>query len=122
MKEKKATLKGAHGALGVVYGKLTEADDIIDAVYEALPKKYRKPFASRAEKLARLYRYADKIDMSDAMYNLVKAQALDYAIGKSSQIGAQKWRESLPKGWDSPRGPGTGSRFTQSTISHWSRF
>lgn len=122
MKEKKSTLKGATGALGVVYGKVTEAADFIDAVYDALPTKRRKPFAKLHEKLARLYRYSDEIDMKKAFVNLVKAQALDYAIGKSSQIGAQKWKDSLPKGWDSPRGPGTGQRFTQSAINRWSRF
>lgn len=97
--QKRQPPKALARAFGIATGA-TEAIDLIDAFYEALPKEYRlKKKPSRAddrwgyrisreptpqEKLLQLYIHWDKVDFEAAMINVVKNHLIDGVIGTIS--------------------------------------
>lgn len=87
----RASVAGVPVVLGVVNG-VSEALDALDAVHDALPSKYQaKPVpigngkwraATAIEKGRALYRNADKIDLGQALANLIKEQVQDAFFGR----------------------------------------
>lgn len=122
VRERKATIAGGTRAVTVVYGAVTEAKDVIEAVWQALPRSSRTPGANVTQMTQDLWRHYDEIDVSTAVQNLIYNQAIDAVIGKANKVGLKRWQQDLPAWWRSPRGPAMGSRYTQSTIASWSRF
>lgn len=76
-------------ALGVA----TEIGDFVDAFWDALPAKYRKPNPdgpiSLSEKLWILYKHLDEIDQWEAMKNYLDNDMEDKAIGAYQGAGAK---------------------------------
>lgn len=100
---------GPSKILSKILSSITEAGDVIDAVYDALPDKIRKkawgkyapkgekgvpPVVSPQMKLKVLYENADKIDVKKALRNVVAEQVADRAWAQQSQ-----WTQ---KGYRSP--------------------
>lgn len=85
--EKKIRAMGpAASAISKAFQHMTEINDSIDALYEAIPPKDRlkyrpgKPIADW-EKARHVAKNWDKVDVAQAMINLVKNQAVDKVIG-----------------------------------------
>lgn len=77
----KVTQKGFHA--------LTEYQDAVDAVYDALPKKLRRALKKKyegdpnvAQKTWEIYQNFGKIDGAEAIKNLAENHIEDYVIGK----------------------------------------
>lgn len=83
VKERKLTLRTAGGiALHVAEG-ITEGLDGLDAIWWALPKKYRKGKTPQG-KAWDLYLHWDKVDVQKMMVNLLRNELTDRAIGRIS--------------------------------------
>lgn len=74
----------------------TESIDTINAIYLALPEQYRPKFrntdyelrsATIPQKMRALIEHADKIDLQQAIENLIFEQAEDYVYGKIGKAG-----------------------------------
>lgn len=81
-KTKERKIKGQQGGirkfLGWVVSNASEAFDLLDALHDALPKKYQaKPGATLKEKFDALYANSDKIDMAKAMEGIINDAATD---------------------------------------------
>lgn len=104
-KERKAYVTAKwHIAEGLI-GFATEATDAIDAVFKALPYKYRSrrgrkyPFTNQ-EKLERLWKHWDKVDLGEAANNLAMNELKDRFFGKvGRELGKQARRHGLPHGF-----------------------
>lgn len=91
-KEKKSAASTAafrilRGALGT-----TEALDLLDAVWGALPIQYRvgrSPF----EKMHDLVTHWDKLSATDVVLNIVKNQLEDAIIGRVNQLGSGAFKQ-----------------------------
>lgn len=83
-KEKKTRAKNAAvlGFIGGSLGALSEANDVIDALYEALPREYQSGgnFVDRAHDVLEHF---DHIDAAQAIQNLVLNELEDRAIGRA---------------------------------------
>lgn len=76
-----------------ILGALTEAGDLIDAIYKAIPAKgthrrwkgrdgkWREAAITPQGKLAFIYANWQKVDISDALWNIVENEAEDRAFG-----------------------------------------
>lgn len=62
---------------------ITEYQDLLDALFEALPKELRKQFKSKGPimKSAFVWHHLDKVDIGDAIVNIAWNQFEDYVIG-----------------------------------------
>ena len=91
VKERKIRTKTEAVAMviGGAFGAVTEVGDLIQDLWNALPKKYKrysfykgKPVKpSKYNMLKQLYRHWDKVDMNVAVENWAKSQASDAVIG-----------------------------------------
>lgn len=99
-KERKTRLSPAISAILKGVSKATEGVDFVNALYDALPPQYRpryrktkheKRAVTPQEKMKALWENADKIDISEAIENLISNQIEDYVYGK---IGQQAGRNS----------------------------
>ncbi len=72
----------ASGALKTVLNIVTESKDVVDALFKALPPKYRERGASPQRKAAILWKHRDKIDPAVAIRELIKNQAEDAVYGR----------------------------------------
>lgn len=83
--DRKARIAGwqAFQAVQGAFHKLTEYQDLEDALYKALPKQYQtckgKPFGC---KTAQLVRHWDKVDVVDAIVNVVANEVQDQLAGR----------------------------------------
>lgn len=73
-------------------GGLTEMKDLVDAIYDAIPKRlkpkgYGKPFTPQ-EKLLYLYEHPEQVDIRRALYNWLLNEGQDAAIGKLGRLSA----------------------------------
>jgi len=114
VRERKLNLKSKLGRIGVLFGWLGEANDAIDAVWQALPNEYRHRVGKGNKhtpqgKLRDLWDHYDQIDMWEAMKNLAYNQAVDFAVGKFNQVG----NEAYFRGFDDLgiTGPAVGPGF-----------
>lgn len=111
--EKEQKFKGSSGAARMIFGKLargkealTEMDDFIDNIFEALPKKTQKELKGRKTpqgKLKKIYDNFDKVDWEQAAKNIAKnyiedkmmgralreADRISDALGHKSRLGAR---------------------------------
>lgn len=87
---------------------ITESSDLIKAVYDALPVKERRFYASRRgkwmdkditpqDRLARIYANYDKLDMAKVVQNVIANQIEDYIIGRMSGKVSKKMRGRLSR-------------------------
>lgn len=84
--------------LGWLLSGYSEANDLLDALHDALPK----PFQGRdhpASKWEALYNHWDKVDMLEAIENIVKNQVTDPKFGKEFKGLQDRLSES---GFDFP--------------------
>nr|QXN72839.1 MAG: hypothetical protein [Microvirus sp.] len=105
VKERKVKVLAVSPSLPVVriFSQVTEAGDLIDAVYEALPEDLRKGRRRMTRKLKQIYDHYDKVDIGQAIENIIENQLEDFVIGKVGQ-GASKGAQRI--GWH--RGFGIG--------------
>ena len=93
---------------GKVFSVVTEALDITTAVWWALPKSARTPYASIAQKVKDIINGWDKIDWEQAVINLAKNELNDRAIAKRNRLVDNA---AVKSGyWVSPRGPSASMR------------
>lgn len=97
-KEVKHKLPTAAVALLKAVSAVTEAVDFVDALYKALPAEFRpkyrntkheKKVTTPLERMEAVYKNAEKIDIYNAIDNLVENQIEDYAFGKLGQAGGE---------------------------------
>lgn len=101
-------------AANFVIGAVTETDDTVKAIYQALPKKLQTA-RNPQQRLQILYRHWDKVDFQQAANNVVKNQVEDAIIGLTSK----KYLDIMKRnGWNDPFGPQTrmGNRFRESIL------
>jgi len=74
---------GAYAAASITAGAVTETADFVQALWEALPWKYRKVGYSGKpqDKLRDIYNNLGKVDMLKALKNVASNQIEDYAYG-----------------------------------------
>lgn len=79
-------------------GAVTEAADTVDALYDALPSRYRPRYkktkyekrnVSYNEKLEALYNHWDQVDMSQAIQNLIEENVKDRIYGEIGKAGGE---------------------------------
>lgn len=85
-KERKFILNSVPGALRLLANAVTETNDFVEALYFAVPPRYRSEFSkqNRAglhEKMAIIYRHYDKINVEHAINNLIDNQIEDTIFG-----------------------------------------
>ena len=92
---------------------ITETDDAINAIFQALPDKYKFRNGHRINtiqgKAAAIVQHYDKISWSQAAKNLIANHLADKYIGKASRAMTQATRNNPY--WRSPAGPQAGSRY-----------
>lgn len=97
-KEAKVKISPAFAVVLKAVGMGTEAIDIVNAIYEALPREYRPKFrgtdqelrsATLLQKMQALYDHADKIVLDDALRNLLTEQVEDAFYGKIGKVGGE---------------------------------
>ena len=67
-----------------VFHGITEYQDVLDAVYGALPAELRRTFKAKGPvmKSAFVWTHLDKVDVGDAIVNLAWNQFEDYVLGR----------------------------------------
>lgn len=76
-KERKVTGSKKHLAfLGWILSQYSELGDLVDAFNDALPDQYKSD-GSMKDKLKNLYQYWDKVDMTEAVSNMVENMVTD---------------------------------------------
>lgn len=103
-KERKTRVQKGLAKLLEIAFEATEAVDFIDIAWENIPKQYRAEFLRNRkrqgkpltpqEKFAAVYRYSDKIDMNGLFLDLLKNQAIDWAVGNASKRSDQFLRDA----------------------------
>lgn len=122
-KEKKF-IASARGTIVAVFGGVTEVSDMVDALWEALPKSRRYGYyllhkkgggtfwkrrhgATMGRKMRDIWGGLDDLDLNEAIWNLATNQLEDAAIGKlgkAAQKAQKPWLDQLGR----PLGLGAG--------------
>lgn len=117
-------IANARGRIAELFGAMTEWEDFIRALWEALPKKYRTGYyklhgkngtvyykrrrkAGLPEMQRDLWKHFDALDFNDAVWNVAMNQLQDALIGKlgkAQQRAARDWLAKMGR----PVGFGTG--------------
>ena len=101
-KERKASVtRGAQNVLRVVEN-LTEAQDMLDAFYYALPKEYRPRGATPLQRDMLLLQYYEQVDLNKAIENVIKQQVGDMVfgmLGKGYGSAARRGNQIISGGW-----------------------
>lgn len=113
-KERKVMVSASQIGFGRFLGKFTEALDVVNAFYEALPEAMRKRERMRRHgkdprmsvKLQMIYEHYDKLDARDVAVNLIKNFAEDMFYG---QLGRRVQAELNRAGYQRPVGIQTGN-------------
>jgi len=103
--EKEAKHKLPTAAIGILkaVNALTEGIDFVDALYKALPSEYRPRYRNTKhemkstnplQRMEAVIKHGDKIDISDAINNLVENQIEDYVFGKIGKATGQVSKEA----------------------------
>ena len=115
-KEKKITIRNTSPLFAFLFdqfGKVTEVMDLVDSFWKALPKEYRggswydakakrwKPRANIQERAMLVYRHWDKVDLAQAIQNVISDNLQDRAIGQANRQTIKNLRESRT-GWSRP--------------------
>lgn len=113
-KERKTKLGAVGGtAAARIVNMTTESLDFLDALWDALPEEIKRKGArhnrSLAEKLERkgrkrysekvkdVWNHFDKINLTDALENIIKNQVEDFVIGKMSKHATKNLRDTQVK-------------------------
>lgn len=107
-REKKLKLDA--GLLGKIYGSLTEIDDFFDAMIDSMPKGTCSKRGNPATKAACIWANYDKIDLRDAILNMMIDNLEDRIYAGPSGWGV-KGNPHDPDYWVSPKGYDTGGSF-----------
>jgi len=109
---KRLVIKKSPGAFaGAAFGAVTEALDIVDALYKALPKEKRDRHASYQDKLIAISQNLDDIDWTDALINLLENEVKDRAAAALSKRVNKPYVDGpASKYWVRPSGVTTGHR------------
>ena len=105
--KKRVGLSTALKLIAKLYDATTEANDIVNVLYKALPKKYRsKNDHSMSDKAYRIWQNLDHIDISKAiggvLYNHYEDKIYGQvfsAVGKHSPYGVMLGNRPKPPGW-----------------------
>jgi len=107
-KERKAKLSPAFAMALKAISMTTEAGDFINAIYDALPTEYRPRFrdtvyelrsATMQQKITAIIDHADKINIDEALVNLVTEQIEDRFYGTFGKMGGEVSRRlGIPYG------------------------
>jgi len=81
---------------------VTETDDFMTAMWDALPEKFRKVERAKrhgkrprmAERWKQVYQNLDQIDVAAAIKEVIKNQAEDYIIGKASKKAGDAYKRA----------------------------
>lgn len=115
--EKEKKTRSPYGAvftaLRRAVGAATELGDFINAVWWALPKDYRTPWANPYEQFKDLVNNYKHLDTTKALANIAANEIGDQAAGRSNK-GWQKVAREM--GWTGPS-PNVGAGYRQSAIS-----
>ena len=86
-KERKLRVQGGIGAaIWTLASTVTEAGDLIDALYDAIPAQYRRGSHRTVQDRAKVvYRHADKIDLEAAGWNILFNEIQDRLIGQANR-------------------------------------
>lgn len=101
IKEKKARPTGLHGLVRTLQAgghMLSEFADLTEAVWKALPSKYRTKGASGAQMIRDIYGNYQHIDVNKMVVNIITNQVVDAAIGGSSGA-VDKWLKGSVSGY-----------------------
>jgi len=111
--KKRVVIKGGPVArvAGAVFGNATEGLDLANALWEALPKEKRTPYASQKQKVQDVWKHLDDVNWYDAGLNVALQQASDFIIGKLNKKAIAPYIKNGPaaKYWVRPTGPAAGS-------------
>lgn len=100
-KERKGAARQAVATLARIAFAASEWVDMIDAIYEALPKKLRKTIEAKdkgrgmtpQDKALAIYANADQIDLNQMVLNILANQFEDAVIGRAS-AATDPWLQS----------------------------
>lgn len=92
--------RGFRAVLGAALSGYSEVGDLVDAIYDALPKKYQlKTDKTIADKLKTLWKHIDRVRMGDAMANIVEDQVSDPKMAEAfdyMQKQLEAWGLDVP--------------------------
>lgn len=99
-------------AVGGAFGNVTEALDIGNALWAALPKDKRTKYASQKQKVVDVWNNFADIDWGNAAVNIALDQGQDFAIGHANKKAIAPFVKNGPaaKYWVRPTGPAAGMR------------
>lgn len=125
-KERKQHVSIGGTPIGRILAGVTEAGDFENALWDALPRKYRSKLPkSYSAKMPRafapqgldarvawikardIYRHFDKIDIRKALLNVARNEAGDFIVGKANSKLRKAWRRN-PYSYKGIVGPTTG--------------
>lgn len=94
-KERKARAISISGTVvGAVFSKFTEGLDFVNAFWRSIPEKYRGKYnKSVPKKLADIWKYWDKVSLSDLAVNLALEQGEDMIFGGIGSINREASRQ-----------------------------
>lgn len=102
-KERKAGLPPWAAFAWRAAGPITEGVDLIDAVYEALPKSLKQAYYRKykrqpnpLERLRIIYLHINKLNMGDVVKNIVEMQIEDFISGKAGQALTSAGKNMYP--------------------------
>lgn len=128
-KERKFILSAAGGSLaGMIIGAVTESDDFIDDLWNALPddlKKSHKRYKGKdgkwhvakvgeLQKAQAVFLHFDSIDLGAALHNVIVDQATDAAYGRLGRLNAKAQRNVHDAGY----GPGIRNAGSASNLAN----
>jgi len=116
-REKEIKVTASNGIrkwLGWALSQYSEIGDLVDALYEALPDELQSKKDTLWDKVEKLYKYSDQIDMAEAMTNIVYDQVTDPKFAEQFQAMQEALAEfgiALPDlyGISGSSGPWSGS-------------
>lgn len=108
VKERKGKMRTAADLAGDVLGGFSEFGDLVDSFYDALPKQYKAKSYYKGKRIRpswkkrwnALYQNFDKVDMNEALNNVVKNEVQDQLIGRASSKANKFLRGDRPSGID----------------------
>lgn len=104
-KERKFKMPLAMAFLLRVALGLTEVKDMVDALYNALPKQYRKNGATLQEKSQAVWDHRHELDFGTALRNVVINTIVDELVGRAHGAASKELRRRgfkatrMPGGW-----------------------
>jgi hypothetical protein len=85
---------------------VTESLDVTNALYDALPDEFKPKFReNQVGKLKTLYRHLDKVDIAQAIQNLLINNAEDAILGRLGKGAGQLNEFDAPSGFGRTIGP-----------------